>query len=217
MYYDDYRDSRNMSKIMIISKYAQALLLVSFMFSATGCAVLIPVAATTTAGGIALSDRSTGEIVDDTSIVTKIKTEFARSDYNNLLTKISINAYEGRVMLTGTLKSQSYVDEAVKISWSIHGVKEVINELVIAEISKNKALDLWISSQIKTKFLLEKNFDSLNYSYDVNDQVVYLIGVAKSQDEMDRSLNIASSVSSVSRVVNYVILKTDYRRSKEMK
>ena len=102
------------------------------IIATTGCAILIPVAATTTAGSIALSDRSTGEIIDDSGIVAKIKTELATSDYNNLLTKISINSYEGRVMLTGTLKSQNYIDEAVKISWSIHGVKEVINELTVA-------------------------------------------------------------------------------------
>ncbi|MDJ1257596.1 MAG: BON domain-containing protein [Candidatus Midichloria sp.] len=180
----------------------------------TGCGVLVPVAATTTAGMIVLDERTSGELIDDTVVITKIKSEFSKTNASNLLTKIGVNSYEGRVMLTGTLKAQEYVDEAVRRAWLVHGVKEVINELVVAPIPQNKAKDIWISSQIKTKYLLEKHFDSLNYKYDVNDSVVYLLGVAQSQDELERAIKICSKIHGVEKVVNHVILKTDQRRKK---
>ncbi|MDJ1305458.1 MAG: BON domain-containing protein [Candidatus Midichloria sp.] len=180
----------------------------------TGCGVLVPVAATTTAGMIVLDERTSGELIDDTVVITKIKSEFSKTNASNLLTKIGVNSYEGRVMLTGTLKAQEYVDEAVRRAWLVHGVKEVINELVVAPTPQNKAKDIWISSQIKTKYLLEKHFDSLNYKYDVNDSVVYLLGVAQSQDELERAIKICSKIHGVEKVVNHVILKTDQRRKK---
>ena len=190
------------------------ILLSLSMFLNTGCGVLVPVAATTTAGMIVLDERTSGELIDDTVVITKIKSEFSKTNASNLLTKIGVNSYEGRVMLTGTLKAQEYVDEAVRRAWLVHGVKEVINELVVAPTPKNKAKDIWISSQIKTKFLLEKHFDSLNYKYDVNDGIVYLLGVAQSQDELERAIKICSKIHGVEKVVNHVILKTDQRRKK---
>lgn len=190
------------------------ILLSLSMLLNTGCGVLVPVAATTTAGMIVLDERTSGELIDDTVVIAKIKSEFSKTNASNLLTKIGVNSYEGRVMLTGTLKAQEYVDEAVRRAWLVHGVKEVINELVVAPIPQNKAKDIWISSQIKTKLLLEKHFDSLNYKYDVNDSVVYLLGVAQSQDELERAIKICSKIHGVEKVVNHVILKTDQRRKK---
>lgn len=189
------------------------VLIISLTLLNTGCGVLIPVAATT-AGMIALDERSSGELIDDGVIIAKIKSEFSKNNASNLLTKVGVNSYEGRVMLTGTLKSSEYVDEAVRRAWLVHGVKEVINELVVAPAPKNKANDIWISSQIKTKFLLEKHFDSLNYNYDVNDSIVYILGVAQNHDELDRAIKICSNIKGVTKVVNHVILKTDERRKR---
>ena len=200
--------------VMCIKKVSITALIISSTLLNTGCGVLIPVAATTTAGMVALDERSSGELIDDNVIITKVKSEFSKNNASNLLTKIGVNSYEGRVMLTGTLKDEEYVDEAAKRAWAVHGVKEVINELVVAPTPKNKANDIWISSQIKTKFLLEKHFDSLNYQYDVNDAIVYLLGVAQDQDELERALKICSNINGVTKVVNHVILKSDERRKK---
>ena len=197
---------------MCVKKLSAVALVMSSMLLNAGCGILIPMAATTTAGMVALDERSSGELIDDSVIITKIKSEFSKNNASNLLTKIGVNSYEGRVMLTGTLKDSEYVDEAVRRAWVVHGVKEVINELVVAPTPKNKANDIWISSQIKTKFLLEKHFDSLNYQYDVNDAIVYLLGVAQNQDELERAIRICSNIKGVIKVVNHVILKTDKRR-----
>jgi len=195
-------------------KFYLAIFIAPVLLLNSGCAFLLPVAATGTAGIVAFDERSSGKIVDDAVIITKIKTEFSKNNANNLLTKISVNAYEGRIMLTGVLKEQEYADEAVRRAWRVSGVKEVISELVISESPKNKAEDVWISSQIKTKFLLERRLDSLNYKYDVNDSIVYLLGVAQNNEELERVISICRGIKNVEKVVNYVILKTDQRREK---
>ena len=188
------------------------ILIITAFFCLTGCAIAVPIAVTGTAGMVAMDGRSSGKIVDDSMIITKIKTHFAKASANNFLTKISVNCYEGRVMLTGILREHQYVDEAERIAWGIHGVKEVINELTVAESPENNLLDMFISSTIKTKFLFEKSFDSLHYSYDVADSVVYIIGVAEDEDQVNKALQIVRSIKGVKKVVNHIILKSDRRR-----
>jgi osmotically-inducible protein OsmY len=193
-------------------KNSNRIVLVSLLLlSLSGCAAaFLPVAA----GIVAFEERSIGTKADDNVIIAKIKAEFAKSDDVHLLSKISVNTYEGRVMLTGTLQSQAQVGEAVRRAWSVQGVREVINDLVVAPTPKNKAKDLWISTKLKTLFMVEENFNSVNYKYDVSDMVVYLIGVAQDQRELDTALKIASEVDGVERVVTHVLLKTDRRRAK---
>ena len=178
----------------------------------SGCMVLAPVTAAT-AGMVALDERSAGTVMDDAGIITKIKTEFATNgDADSIFTKVSVNSYEGRVLLSGTVKTEDAKEEAAKAAWSVHGVKEVINVIHIAPSPENKAKDAWIAGQINTKLIAESRLSSMNYKVDVNDGVVYLLGLAQNQEELDKALAIASNVSGVKKVENYVLLKDERRR-----
>ena len=69
-----------------------------------------------------------------------------------------------------------------------------------------------IVAQIKTDLLLDKNVSAVNYSLDSVRGVVYIMGVAQSQDELDRVIGYARNVRYVQKVVNHAILKGDPRR-----
>ncbi len=91
---------------------------------------------------------------------------------------------------------------------------KVINEIVVElKNMKDSANDTMIESSIGSKLLLEKNLHSTSYKISVNDGIVFLLGIAQNQDEMNKVLSIASSTKGVNKVVNYIILKTDPRRS----
>lgn len=202
--------------IWIWSRLYALGLIVAAVVSMPGCMILAPVTAATT-GMVALDERSAGTVIDDAVIISKVKKEFASNgNVDAIFTKVSVNAYEGRVLLSGTVKKEEYKEEATKAAWSVHGVKEVINVVHIAPLPESKANDAWITSQINTKFLAEPHFDSLNYKVDVNDGIVYLLGLAQNQDELDRALSIASTTSGVKKVESYILLKSD-RRSERRK
>jgi osmotically-inducible protein OsmY len=68
-------------------------------------------------------------------ISLKIKKEFVNKGFRKLYAKIHVEVVQGRVLLTGDVENEEHVISAVEISWSVPGVKEVINELKISETS----------------------------------------------------------------------------------
>lgn len=181
----------------------------------TGC---VPVVAASTAvvGTTIADERSAGDRIDDTVIMLKIKEDFTQKEFNEMLSRITVVSHEGRVLLTGSVADQKYIDEAVKMAWAVRGVKEVLNEIITADKDiRDYAKDTLIANTVRSKLLFEKDLRSVNYSVDVNNNTVYLIGVAQDQNELDKALKIASSVKGVHKVVNYVILKDDPRRLRD--
>lgn len=178
----------------------------------TSCA---PLAALTVATSAAVSsdERTVGAQIDDKVVANKIRIEYVKAgaDYVN---NIAVTVIEGRVLLIGYLANEKMIEKAEKIAWTIKGVKEVINELHINPGREvNRSDDLWIAGQIKTKYVFEKHFSSMNFKVEVYDKVVYLFGIAKSQEELDKAIAVASAINGVQKVVNHTILKSDPRRS----
>lgn len=178
----------------------------------TGCAAVLPLSVATTA--VMMSDeRSVGKMIDDKMIASKIKTELSKYASGYMLLSINVTVLEGRVMLTGSVISQECVNEAIKTSWSVKGVREVINGMTVEmKPMQNSANDTLIQNAIHSRLLIEKNLLSTNYKVSVDNGVVHLLGIAQSQDEMNRAINIASTTKGVNKVINYIILKTDPRR-----
>ena len=183
------------------------------MAGLSGCIPLFVGGATETAVVVA-QERSVGNAIDDAGIVLQIKNLYAKQDYKDLLANVEIKVVEGRVLLTGNVDKPDSQIESVKLAWQVGGVKEVINEVQINDKSDfwNYAKDVWISTQVRTRLLLGKDIHNINYSVITVNQVVYLMGIAQNQEELNRATNVASATSYVQRVVSYVRLKDDPRR-----
>jgi osmotically-inducible protein OsmY len=99
--------------------------------------------------------------------------------------------------------------DAVRLAWSAKGVKEVINELQLADPGgvSGFARDTWISTQLKFALLFDKQVSSINYSIETVRGTVYLIGLAQGRVELDRVMNHARGLSYVKKVLNYVQIK----------
>lgn len=188
------------------------LYLMIVQITLTGCTALLPLSVVTTT--MLMSDeRSIGAIIDDRMIASRISTEISKKGNGHMFLSISVTVLEGRVLLTGSVASQQCIDEALKVAWSVKGVQEVINGMTIELKSiKNTANDTLIANSINSRLLIEKNFISTNYRVSANNNVVFLLGIAQNQEEMDKALIIASNTKGVSKVVNYIIMKTDPRR-----
>lgn len=182
----------------------------------SGCTVTsIFTSAVTNVAETANDERSTSVIVSDASIKTKLMHEFLQKDVNDLLVNVDPYVHEGRVMLTGHVNSQETVVRAVNIAWSINGVREVINELSVDPASRpaSYAGDAVISGEIKSRLLLEKNIHSVNFTVETVDGVVYMMGVAVDEDELQRATNIAATTAGVKKVISHIRLKnSEYRK-----
>src|SRR6185295_13130731 len=134
--------------------------LVAMLLSA--CIPLIIGGGTETAVVVA-QERSVGNAIDDAGILVKIKDLYLQEDYKDLLANVEIKVVEGRVLLTGNVDKPESQVEAVRLAWTVAGVKEVINEIQLNNQAgfSNYARDVWISAQIKSRLLITKNIRSV--------------------------------------------------------
>lgn len=187
--------------------YPKLIILFFFPLFISGCQSAY-MATVTQAVLIDKEERSFNNFVEDTIIVAQLKNSYF-SNNEKIFFNVSVEVTEGRVLLTGSVEQIDERIEATKLAWGIEGVNEVINEIQISndEGILDYADDLIMKTKINAKLLLDKDILNLNYSVEVVNSVVYLIGIAQSQEELDSVINISESTYGVQNVINYVRLK----------
>ncbi len=73
---------------------------------------------------------STGEVIDDSVITTKIKSDLAADEFLKSF-QISVETRKGVVELSGFVDSQKAKDKAGQIARGAGGVKSVVNALIV--------------------------------------------------------------------------------------
>ena len=129
-----------------------------------------------------------------------------------LLTKINVDVESGKVLLTGILADQNQRVEVVRLTWKQAGVKEVINEIEIEETFniKSYAEDKIIQVQLISKVLADNNIKKLKYNFEVQNKVIFILGVTSNEQELERVFEHARSIKGVKDIISYVdIISTD--------
>ena len=172
----------------------------------SGCAGLV-VSAGATAGSAALQERGFRTAVDDTVIRAKIAAAYLQDSVDFKL--ISIEAHQGRVLLTGTTPRAKDRVDAVHLAWQVDGVKTVINEISIEQGGGilGLARDKWVTAQLRLKITFDTTVKAINYAIDTVNGTVYLMGIAQNQAELNRVRNHARGLDYVRRVISHVRLK----------
>ncbi len=171
------------------------------------------VGAAATAGTVAAQERSTEKAISDSQIVLGINESLFQYDIETFR-KVSVTSHEGRVLLNGVVKTEEARGQAVRLSWQVAGVREVINELEVNTSGDllDSANDVWISTQLRSKLLFDGEVTSVNYAVNTTNANVYLLGIGQNQEEVNRVIAHARDVPYVRRVVSYVVLKDDPSR-----
>jgi osmotically-inducible protein OsmY len=171
------------------------------------------VIATGAGAAIAASEdeKTLGDAFDDASISIGIKDRVFMYEAI-LLTKIGVDVENGKVLLTGILNDQSKRVEIVRLAWKQPGVKEVINEIEIEDSFniKNYAEDKIIQVQLVGKVLTDKDIKKLKYNFEVQNKVIFILGVTSDKAELERVFDHARSIKGVQDIISYVdIISTD--------
>ncbi|PZQ47729.1 MAG: phospholipid-binding domain-containing protein [Micavibrio aeruginosavorus] len=156
-------------------------------------------------GNAASKEGGLSGAVTDASIKGQINESWFQ--YNiETFSKLSTTVNQGRVLLTGVVQNPQDRVEAVRLVWQVQGVKQVINEIRVADSEGLPGFvkDNWITTRLRTAITFEKNVQSLNYSIDTVQGVVYLMGVAMNQHELDTVISLARTIPNVKQVVSYV-------------
>lgn len=166
------------------------------------------------AGVAVAQERSVADAITDARIRTQINYLWAKHDLA-LFRKVNLSVHEGRVLLTGSVINPQTRIDAVRLAWLAEDATEVINEIQVEDQSGivDSGRDIWITTQLRSKLLFDANIRSINYSIDTVNSVIYLMGVAQDQAELDRVANHARNIRYVRKVVSHVRLKNDPHRA----
>lgn len=195
-------------------RLSRAALLVAGTLAVTACSpVTVGAGAGAAVGVTAAQERGIGGAASDTRIRLQID-GLLLQESKELFLDVHLQVQEGRVLLSGTVPDPEAAVDAVRLAWQVDGVREVINEIEVSDEDSfvDYARDRWIEARIQAKLLKDREVRSINYSIESVNQSVFLLGVAQSQEELDRVIAHTKNVPYVRRVVSYVVLKDDPAR-----
>ena len=199
--------------------FARAMLVPAMLVLAAGAlqgCVEAVVGAGAGVGVAAAQERGVKGAASDTAIRAEINHYWLQKD-EKLFANCNLQIHEGRVLVTGAVKDADARAEAIQLAWKAKGVREVINEIEVTNEGGvgTYARDTAIVTELRSRLLFAKDIQSVNYSIEAVNGVVYMLGVAQNQAELDKAINIARNVNYVRRVVSHVLLKDDPRRFRE--
>ena len=159
-------------------------------------------------GLAAYQERGVDGVARDLATSSRILDMYMRFDHT-LLKNIGIEVYEGRAMLTGLADTETMRADAVRLAWKADGVTDVINEIQVTSDTNllDTARDAWVSTSLETALTFDDQILAINYAIETVAGTVYLIGIAQSDQELDRVKNHARSLSYVKHIVSHVRVK----------
>ena len=174
--------------------------------AACGPGLLIGAGVTT--GLMVAEERSLGQQIDDFTIKMDISERLFAFD-ESLSRAVSVDVTEGRTLLTGMVDTPRERVDAVRIAWQAEGVKEVINEIQVADEDSldGYLTDARISGELRAELLLDRDIPVLNYNVETVGGVVYITGIAQDRDELERVVSHARRIAGVRQVVSHVRVK----------
>ena len=100
------------------------------MKSLRGCGILVLIIVLAWAWGCGSTAKTegTGEYIDDSVITSKVKAAIF-NDPALKVNEINVETFKGVVQLSGFVRSQADIDQAVKVARGIAGVKSVKNDM----------------------------------------------------------------------------------------
>ena len=176
----------------------------------SSCAPAIIGGGAAVVGGALVKEKGLSGSLSDSQIATRIQMGlYQRSP--DLHRQVSVTVQNGEVLLTGAVPTNEDHLAAVKLAWEPRGVTRVIDNIAVSQGASVGlyAKDTWITTQIKTKLLLDRDIQSVNFSVKTVSGNVYLMGIAQDKSELDLITDIARHTQGVNKVVSYVRLKTD--------
>ena len=164
---------------------------------------------------IAIDPRSLGTQIDDNIMQKNLKARLLLEDKKYLLS-INSKVLDGRIFITGKVDNPEEKLKITKMAWETKGVRSVRNNLIIKKEFnfKQSAVDLLITSQLRTALVLNKKIKSTNYNIDTYKKKIYIYGIAQTKEEQEEVLNEGKSIPDVKRVIASILLVEDLRIQK---
>jgi osmotically-inducible protein OsmY len=158
------------------------------------------------------SDRSFGEVVDDSTITAAVKSKLLWSKHADGLST-EVETMNGHVTLSGTADSSAAKDLAGRLARNTDGVSGVENKLTIekksnvSDVAAQKAdqaatavSDSWITTKVKSTLLYSRWVDGSDIKVVTKSGIVTLSGQAETAAARNLAIELAQNVRGVKKV-----------------
>ncbi|MFP8967118.1 BON domain-containing protein [Pokkaliibacter sp. CJK22405] len=148
------------------------------------------------------TSRTVGKFVDDQVIDTKASVNINKGSQALQQSRVSVTSQNGIVLLVGQVPNQSVKQEAEQIVQQVRGVRQIQNRLSVGPNATllMQSQDAFITTQIKTKLLAEKNLPSSQIKVITEAGIVYLMGRV-TQAQADLAVSIIQQVGGIQQIV----------------
>lgn len=193
------------------SKFFYSLAILMSMALLSGCTGLGLATSAGAVGGIAAArEGGLKQSVTDARISLEINDLWFKYDTQAFL-KLNLTVEQGRALVTGVVQNPDHRVEAIRLAWQPKGVVQVINEVRVdkSEGITGFARDSWITGNLRTKLIFDRDVQSINYTIDTVQSTVYLMGIAQDTAELNKVISHARNTGYVKDVISYVKLAGD--------
>ena len=186
------------------------------LFLLSGCIGASSTGVFGTGVSIAMDPRTLGTQIDDSIMDKSLDARLVAMNKNYLL-NVKTKVLDGRIFLTGKIDTPEEKLQITKLAWETKGARSVKNDLKIKEEFnfQQSAKDILITSQLRSAMIFNKKIKAVNYNIDTFKKVIYVYGIAQSEDEKDEIVKEAKEILDVKNVITSILLVEDLRIKKD--
>ena len=165
---------------------------------------------------IALDPRTLGTQIDDSIMQKNLVARLALTEKKYLI-KLSVKVLDGRIFLGGKVDMAEEKLKITKMAWETKGVRSVKNNIAIKQkfSFKNTAIDVLITSQLRTALILNKKVKAANFNINTVNQKTYVFGIAYNEDEKKEIIQEAKLIVDLKELVTSILMVSDLSRQRE--
>jgi len=165
---------------------------------------------------IALDPRTLGTQIDDSIMQKNLQARLALTEKKYFI-KLSVKVLDGRIFLSGKVDEPEEKLKVTKMAWETKGVRSVKNNITIKQkfSIKKTAIDVLITSQLRTALILNKNVKAANFNIDTINQKTYIFGIAHDENEKKEIIQEAKQIVDLKELVSSILMVSDLSRQKE--
>jgi osmotically-inducible protein OsmY len=155
------------------------------------------------AGGVNVmnDERTVGQQIDDQSIELNAYAAINNNEELSKHTNIQLTSVNGSLLIVGQAPNVRLKDIAIKLVSEVKTVKQVHNQLRIANTTSlgTRTNDVWLTSKVKTVFFANDRIKSMNIKVVTENAEVFLMGLVN-QEQASIAVDVARNVAGVNRV-----------------
>ena len=165
---------------------------------------------------ITFDPRTIGMQIDDTIMQKNLVARLSLSEKKYFL-NIQVEVLDGRIFLSGKVDEPEEKLKITKMAWETKGARSVKNNILIKQkfSFKNTAIDILITSQLRTALILNKNVKAANFNIDTINQKTYIFGIAHDENEKKEIIQEAKQIVDLKELVSSILLVSELSRQKE--